>query len=174
MIFKVDGETPKIHESGYVASTAVVTGDVVIGENSSVWYNTIARGDTNNIVIGKNTNIQDACILHVSDYHNLEIGDNVVAGHCAILHACKIGNNVLIGMGATVLDGAEIGDNCVVGAGALVSPGKKIEAGTVVMGRPAKVVREFRDTDSAMIKEIVDRYIELKDLYMKDCVEVTK
>ncbi len=172
MICRVEGKTPKVDKTAYVASTAVVTGDVVIGENSSIWYNTVARGDTNNIVVGKNTNIQDACILHVSDYHNLEIGDNVVAGHCAILHACKIGNNVLIGMGATVLDGAEIGDNCVIGAGALVSPGKKIEAGSVVMGSPAKLVREFRDTDQGMIDEIVKRYIELKDVYMTDCTEV--
>ena len=174
MIFKVEGVTPKIDETAFVASTAVVTGDVALGENASIWYNCVVRGDTNSIKIGKNTNIQDNSVLHVSDYQNLEVGDDVAVGHCAILHACKIGNNVLIAMGATVLDGAEVGDNCIIGAGALVPAGKKIEAGSVVMGSPGKVVREFRDSDTAMIKEINDRYIELKNSYMTTCVEVTK
>lgn len=165
MIIEFNGHKPDIHESCFIADNATVIGRVELGKNSSIWFGTVVRGDVNYITIGENTNIQDNCTIHVNDDQPTVIGDNVTAGHGAIIHACKIGNNVLIGMGAIVLDGAEIGDNVIIGAGALVPPNKKIPSNSMVIGMPAKVVRELTEEDEAVISATGQHYVELAKKY---------
>lgn len=148
----------KIAEWVYMAEGARIVGDVSIGANCSIWYNAVIRGDSNTIVIGKNTNVQDNAVLHVSHRYALSIGDNVTIGHGAIVHGCTIGNNVLIGMGAIVLDGADVGDNCIIGAGALVTQNKVIPEGSLCFGNPAKVVREITDEEKASILKNANEY----------------
>lgn len=148
----------KIAEWVYMAEGARIVGDVTIGANCSIWYNAVIRGDSNTIVIGENTNVQDNAVLHVSHRHALSIGDNVTIGHGAIVHGCTIGNNVLIGMGAIVLDGADVGDNCIIGAGALVTQNKVIPEGSLCFGNPAKVVREITDEERASILKNANEY----------------
>ena len=152
-------------ENVYCAEGAKIVGDVQIGEESSVWYNAVIRGDSNSIVIGKNTNVQDNAVLHTSHSHALCIGDNVTIGHGAIVHGCTIGNNVLIGMGAIVLDGAVVEDNCIIGAGALVTQNKRMSEGSLVLGNPAKVVREVSEEEKKSIVENANEYArEAKEL----------
>ena len=148
----------KIAEGVYLAEGARIVGDVEIGNNSSVWYNAVLRGDSNRIVIGKNTNVQDNAVLHVSRSNSLVIGNNVTIGHGAIVHGCTIGNNVLIGMGAIILDGAVIEDNCMIGAGALVTQHKIISSGSLAMGSPAKVVRQITEAEKDAILENANEY----------------
>jgi carbonic anhydrase/acetyltransferase-like protein (isoleucine patch superfamily) len=165
MIIEYNGHKPDMDESCFVAENATVIGRVKMGENSSIWFGTVVRGDSSDIIIGENTNIQDNCTIHVNDGQPTLIGDNVTAGHGAIIHACTIGNNVLIGMGAIVLDGAEIGDNVIIGAGALVPPNKKIPSNSMVMGTPAKIVRELSEEDRKSIIETALHYVELAKEY---------
>lgn len=148
----------KIAEWVYIAEGAKITGEVEIGKNSSVWYNAVIRGDSNPIVIGENTNVQDNAVLHVSHSHPMSIGDNVTIGHGAIVHGCTIGNNVLIGMGAIVLDGAVIEDNCIIGAGALVTQNKIIPKGSLAFGNPAKVLRPLTEEEKQSILENANQY----------------
>src|SRR5260370_11743369 len=132
--------SPKLGQEVYIARGAVVLGDVTLGDHSSVWYNAVARGDINRIVIGHHTNIQDNSVLHLADNFPCLIGNYVTVGHAAILHACTIGNEVLVGMGSTILDGAVVGDQCLIGARALITPGAPIPPGSMVPGAPAIVV----------------------------------
>lgn len=150
----------KIAEWVYFAEGAKIIGDVEIGEGSSVWYNAVVRGDSNPIVIGENTNVQDNAVLHVSHSHALSVGDNVTIGHGAIVHGCIIGNNVLIGMGAIVLDGAVVEDNCIIGAGALVTQNKVVPEGSLCFGNPAKVVREITEEENLSILENANVYAD--------------
>jgi len=149
-----------IAKSVFLAHGAQIIGNVEIGENSSVWYNAVLRGDSNTIRIGKNTNVQDNAVLHVNLKQELTIGDDVTIGHGAIVHGHKIGNNVLIGMGAIILDGVEIGDNCIIGAGALITQNKVIPAGSMVYGSPAKVIRPLTAEEIASIGESAKHYCE--------------
>lgn len=153
MIIEYENIKPQIHESCFVADSAEIIGRVNLDENSSVWYGCIIRGDENTINIGKNTNIQDGTVIHISKEHQTEIGDYVTVGHKAIVHACKIGNNVLVGMGAILLDGVEIEDDVLIGAGSIVTPGKVIPRGSLVLGSPAKVVRELSQEEIAHLKQ---------------------
>lgn len=141
------------------------TGDVTIGEETSIWYNTVIRGDVSPTIIGKRVNIQDNCTLHQSPNLPLIIEDDVSVGHNAILHACQIKAKALIGMGAIILDGAEIGEEAMVAAGALVPPGKKIPPRTLAVGSPAKVVRPLNDDDLAELKRIRETYVERGQYY---------
>lgn len=149
-----------IHESVFLAEGCKVLGNVTLGENCGVWYNAVIRGDTNAIIIGKNTNIQDNAVLHLERENPMHIGENVTIGHGAIIHGCTIGNNVLIGMGAIILNGAVIGDNCMIGAGALVTQGKEIPTGSMLYGNPAKVVRELTEEEVQAITESAHHYME--------------
>ncbi len=160
MIISFKGKTPKIGSSAYVVGSAVVVGDVVIGEESSVWFNAVIRGDVNYIRIGKRTNIQDGCVLHVSrkDFP-LIVGDEVTVGHNVTLHACTIASNCLIGMGAVVMDGSEIGQNCIIGAGALVTPKTIIPPGSMAVGSPARVKRELTEAEIVSIRDSADHYV---------------
>ena len=126
MIIEYNGHRPNIHESCVVVENATLIGQVTLKKNANIWYGAVLRGDDHYISIGENTNIQDNCVIHIDHDLPTIIGDFVTVGHGAIVHACKVGNNVLIGMGAIVLNGAEIGDNVIIAAGSLVPPGKKI------------------------------------------------
>ncbi|MDB6124514.1 MAG: carbonic anhydrase [Pedosphaera sp.] len=150
---------PKLGESVYIAKGAVVLGDVTLGEHASVWYNAVVRGDINRIVIGKGTNIQDNAVVHLADEFPCILGDYVTVGHSAIVHACTVGNEVLIGMGAIVLDGAVVGDQCLIGAKALVTGGMRIPAGSLVLGAPAKVARALTAGERANLKHWADKYV---------------
>ncbi len=161
------GIYPKIHPSVFLAENAVVIGDVEIGEDSSLWYGVVVRGDVNYIRIGKRTNIQDNSVVHVThDTHPTIIGDDVTVGHRVIIHGCTIGNKVLVGMGATIMDGVIIEDYVLVGAGALVTPNKKIPSGVLVAGFPAKVVRDLKPEEIALIEESCQNYVKYKNTYI--------
>lgn len=151
---------PKLGAGVYIARSAVVLGDVRLGDHASVWYNATVRGDINYIEIGHHTNIQDNAVLHLADEYPCIIGNYVTVGHSAIVHAATIGDEVLIGMGATILDGAVVEDQCLIAAHALVTPGTKIPAGSMVMGSPAKVVRALRPEERAKLKYWADKYVE--------------
>lgn len=135
------GIIPKIHENVFLANGAYIIGDVTIGSHSTIWFNTIIRGDVHPIIIGQYTNIQDNSTIHVVRDHPSIIEDYVTVGHGAILHACHIASNCLIGMGAIILSYADIGENCIIGAGTLITEHKKIPPNSVVMGSPGKIVR---------------------------------
>lgn len=166
MIYPFHGKQPNIHPSVFIADYATVTGDVTIGAESSVWFNTIIRGDVAPTIIGNKTNIQDLCVLHQSPNNPLILEDNVTIGHQVTLHSCIIRKGALVGMGSVILDGAEIGEGAFIGAGSLVPPGKVIPPGMLALGRPAKVVRELRDEDKVDMERIVREYAE-KGAYYK-------
>lgn len=158
------GIEPKIHETAFVAENAAVIGDVVIGEESSVWYSAVVRGDVNYVRIGDRTNIQDGAVIHVSrtDFDGpTVIGDEVTIGHAAVIHGCRIERGALIGMNATVLDGAVIGESSLVAAGSLVPPGTVIPPRSLVMGSPAKVRRQLTDTEVADLNGFWKSYVEI-------------
>ena len=159
MILDYKGKTPQIHESAFIAPNATVIGDVEIGEQSSVWFGTVLRGDIAPIRIGSHTNIQDLSILHETPDMPLVIEDNVTVGHKVTLHSCTIRRNALIGMDSTVLDGAVIGENAFIGAGSLVTPGTEIPANAMAFGRPARVVRDLTDEDLKEMKRINETYV---------------
>jgi carbonic anhydrase/acetyltransferase-like protein (isoleucine patch superfamily) len=142
-LFKYKDRSPKVHNSCFIADGVKLIGDVIVGENASIWFNCVVRGDVNTISIGDNTNIQDLSMLHVTEVGPLIIGKNVTIGHCVILHACKIGDGSLIGMGANILDGAVIGKKCLIAAGSVVPPGKVYPDESFIMGSPAKVIRSL-------------------------------
>ena len=140
-------------------------GDVTLAEESSVWFQTVLRADINRIVIGPRSNIQDGAVIHLADDFGTHVGELVTVGHKAILHACTIGDEVLVGMGAIVLDGAEIGPRSIIGAGALVTGGKKFPGGSLILGSPAKVVRTLSLDEQAGIKVWAEKYVALSRAY---------
>jgi len=152
MIIEYKGYKPEIHSGCFVAENTTIIGQVTLKKNSSVWHGTVKRWDDNYIFIGENTNVQDNWSIHIAKDLPIIIGDKVTIGHGAIVHTCKVGNNVLIGMGAIVLDGVEIGDNVITAAGSLVPSGKKMPSNTLVMGSPAKVIRELTEEEIENIK----------------------
>ena len=162
------GKTPQLAEQVFVDDSAQVIGDVKLGQKSSVWMYAVIRGDVNWIQIGARTNIQDHCMLHVSkDTHPLQIGDAVTVGHHAVLHGCTIGDRVLIGIGARVLDGALIETGAMVGAGTLVPPGMRVKSGDLVVGVPARVKRRVSAAELQHIDELAQRYFDLAADYRK-------
>lgn len=158
---------PTLGKNVYIAKGAVVFGDVTLGDHSSIWYNAVLRGDINRIVVGHHTNIQDNSVLHLADDYPCIVGDYVTVGHSAIVHACTIGDEVLVGMGATILDGATIADQCLIGANALVTVGTQIPAGSLVLGSPAKVVRQLTPEERAKLKTWAEKYVR----YAAYCLE---
>lgn len=156
------GKTPKLGARVFLAETAVVIGDVEIGEDSSVWFGSVLRGDVGFIRVGARSNIQDLAMVHMShQLSNAEIGDDVTIGHSAIIHGARVGHGVLIGMGAILLDNAVVGDQALVAAGSLLPVGFKVPARTLVMGRPAKIVRELSAEDYGQGRHLAERYVEL-------------
>lgn len=159
--------SPSLGERVYTADGAKVIGRAELGDHVNIWFNTVVRADVNFIKIGKNTNIQDLCMLHVTEQNSLTIGENTSLGHSVILHGCKIGSGCLIGMGAIILDGAVIGDNCLVAAGSLVSPGKTFPAGSMIKGRPAVVERALSPEEIEKVSNHYKAYVVYKEQYLK-------
>ena len=166
MIYPYNGKHPQIDPSAFIADYTTITGDVTIGAESSIWFNTIIRGDVAPTVIGNKTNVQDLCMLHQSPNNPLILEDEVTVGHQVTLHSCIIRKNALIGMGSIILDGAEIGEGAFIGAGSLVPQGKIIPPGKLAFGRPAKVIRDLNEDDIADMERIVREYAE-KGAYYK-------
>jgi carbonic anhydrase/acetyltransferase-like protein (isoleucine patch superfamily) len=156
---------PRLHGTAFVAPGAAIVGAVSLGEESSVWFHTTLRGDINAIAIGPRSNVQDGAVVHVADDFATQVGELVTVGHKAILHACIIGDEVLVGMGATVLDGAEIGARSIIGAGALVTGGKKFPPGSLILGAPAKAVRALSLEEQAGVKVWAEKYVALARAY---------
>jgi carbonic anhydrase/acetyltransferase-like protein (isoleucine patch superfamily) len=157
---------PRIHETAFIAENAVVIGDVEIGAQASVWYGSILRGDVNFIRIGARTNIQDACVLHVSRAtHSTVLEEEITVGHRVTLHGCHVERGCLIGIGAIVLDGARIGRNSLVAAGSLITPGTEIPARSLVMGAPARVKRPLTDEEVEKLEESWRNYVGLSEFY---------
>ena len=152
---------PTIPESAYIAEGAVVIGDTTLGEQSSIWPGCVVRADINSIVIGDRTNIQDGSILHLADDYGVSIGNDLTVGHGAIIHACEIEDECLIGMGATIMDGSVIGRNSIIGAGALVTGGTRIPPGSLVMGSPATIVRSLSEAEQSSIKMWALKYVSV-------------
>ncbi|MGE0641540.1 MAG: gamma carbonic anhydrase family protein [Thermoanaerobaculia bacterium] len=160
---------PRLGERVFVAPSAELAGDLEVGDDCSFWFHTAARGDVHWIRIGARTNVQDGAILHVThERFPLTIGDDVVIGHGAIVHGCTLESGCLIGIGARVLDGAVIESGAQVGAGAVVPPGMRVAAGSLVLGVPAKVVRQLTESEREEIPRIARRYVEVKERYLAE------
>ncbi|WP_160724066.1 gamma carbonic anhydrase [Bacillus sp. USDA818B3_A] len=165
MIYPYKDKYPLIAETAFIADYVTITGDVEIGEQSSVWFNTVIRGDVAPTKIGNKVNIQDNSILHQSPNNPLILEDDVTIGHQVILHSCIVRKGALVGMGSIILDQAEIGEGAFIGAGSLVPQGKKIPPNTLAFGRPAKVIRELTDEDKKEMKRIYTEYAEKGQYY---------
>jgi carbonic anhydrase/acetyltransferase-like protein (isoleucine patch superfamily) len=151
---------PRLGKNVFIAKTAAVIGDVTLGAHSSVWYGAVLRGDINRIVVGHHSNVQDNAVLHLADKFPCLLGNWVTVGHSAVVHACKVGDEVLVGMGAVILDGAIIGKQSIIGAKALVTGGTKIPPGSLVLGAPAKVVRKLTKAERAGLKWWAQKYVD--------------
>jgi gamma-carbonic anhydrase len=158
-------QKPQIDPTAFIAPSADLLGDVTIGPRASVWYQAVLRGDINRITVGEGSNIQDGSVLHLSAEFGCHVGAYVTVGHKAMLHACTIGDECLIGMGSIVLDGVEIGERCLVGAGALITQGRKIPPGSLVLGSPAKVVRTLSAEEQGDLRGWAERYVRLLPHY---------
>ncbi|MEP3435671.1 MAG: gamma carbonic anhydrase family protein [Hoeflea sp.] len=160
-IYSLDGKEPTIPDGfHFVAESAQVIGRVILEEGAGIWFGAVLRGDNEPITIGQGSNIQENCVLHTDPGYPLTIGKGCTIGHSAILHGCTIGNNSLVGMGATVLNGAKIGENCLIGAGALVTEGKVIPDNSLVVGAPARVVRTLDAGSADMLKLSASHYVK--------------
>lgn len=168
MKYTLNGKTPQIHPSTYIAPGAHVIGNVELQEDTSVWFNAVLRGDNDKITIGKGSNIQDGVVVHLDEGYPVNVGENVIVGHNVTLHGCTVEDGALIGMGATILNGAVIGKGALVAAGALVPEGKVIEPGTLVAGVPAKVIRDLTDENIKRIKNGAGHYIENSRLFKSE------
>ncbi|MGB6053643.1 MAG: gamma carbonic anhydrase family protein [Burkholderiaceae bacterium] len=164
-IYQLGDTVPQLDPSCFVAESAQVIGKVTLKANASVWFNATLRGDNEMITVGENSNIQEGCVLHTDPGMPLTIGDNVTVGHQAMLHGCTIGDGALIGIQAVVLNGAKIGRNCLVGAGALVTEGKEFPDNSLIVGSPAKAVRQLDNAAVARIRAGTDSYVARSRLF---------
>lgn len=166
MIHSLQGKTPVFGEGSFLAPSAEIIGDVTIGRRCSIWYNTTLRGDVMPIVIGDDTNIQDNTVIH-GTYKKCGavIGNRVTVGHSVILHGCKIGDLVLVGMGSIIMDNAEVPDRCIVGAGSLITEESKFPPGSLILGRPGKVIRPLNEKELAFLPQSANNYIEYMTWY---------
>lgn len=159
-LYQLDNLAPTVHESAWVADNAQVMGNVKLAEDSSVWFGVVIRGDTETISVGRGSNIQDNSVLHADMGLPLTIGENVTVGHQVMLHGCTIGDGSLIGIQAVVLNGARIGKNCLVGAGSLVTEGKEFPDGSMILGSPAKAVRQLSPEQIEGLKMSAKHYVD--------------
>lgn len=165
MIYPFHNKSPKISSSAFIADYVTITGDVEIGDESNIWFNTVIRGDIAPTIIGKRVSVQDNSVLHQSPNNPLILEDEVTVGHQVTLHSCKIRRKALIGMGSIILDNAEIGEGAFIGAGSLVPQGKKIPPNTLAFGRPAKVIRKLNADDIKDMERITREYVEKGQYY---------
>jgi carbonic anhydrase/acetyltransferase-like protein (isoleucine patch superfamily) len=172
-IYELDGNAPQLAEGAWVAESAEVIGKVELHKDASIWPKVVIRGDNDLIQIGEGSNVQDASILHTDPGYPLLIGKNVTVGHQVMLHGCSIGDGSLIGIGAVVLNGAKIGKGCLVGAGALVTEGKEFPDGSMIIGSPAKVVKELTPEQIAGIAEISGRYVKNAQRYIRTLKKIS-
>ncbi|UUX92003.1 gamma carbonic anhydrase family protein [Methanoplanus endosymbiosus] len=163
----MSSDTPK-NSAEFVAGNATIVGDVTLGENTGIWFGAVLRADSDSITVGDGSNIQDNCVVHVSDKHPVIIGRNVTIGHGAIVHGCTINDRVLVGMGAVILNGAEIGEDTIIGAGAVITENKIIPPGSLVMGVPGKVIKELTEEQKAGIVRNAEVYIALAERYANE------
>jgi len=170
MIKDYKNYSPYIAQNAFVFKSAEIIGRVTLGPGSSVWANAVIRGDIGSISIGENSNIQDNCVVHITEGLPVSIGDRVTVGHGAILHSCTVGNDCLIGMGSIILDKAIIEDNSMVGAGSLVTPGKIFPPNSLIMGSPAKAVRSLTETELEKNRKNAERYASVAAEYSADSV----
>ena len=159
-VYAIDQHQPELHPTSWVAPNAVVIGKVVLHADANIWYSVVVRGDTDTLTIGEGSNIQDGSVVHTDVGLPLVVGKHVTVGHQVILHGCQIGDESLIGMGAVILNGARIGKHCIVGAGSLVTEGKEFPDGSLIMGSPAKVVREVRPEEIEKIRASAAHYVK--------------
>jgi carbonic anhydrase/acetyltransferase-like protein (isoleucine patch superfamily) len=172
MIYQLGNLSPSIPKSCFIAPNASVIGNVELGDNTSVWFNVVIRADTAQIKIGKNSNIQDGSILHVDDGFPITIAQNVTVGHKAMLHGCFIDEGSLIGINAVVLNGARVGKNCLVGANALVTENMIIPDGSLVLGSPAKVIKQLDEKTKAMLEEGAAHYVHSNHQYKQELTQI--
>ena len=165
MIRSIKGKTPQVHPTAFVSETAYVVGDVEIGENSNIWPGAVVRGDFGRIKIGKNTSVEDNCVIHTPD--EITIGDNVIIGHTATVHCRSVGDDSLIGIGAVLLQHAEVGKSCLVAAGALIPPDMKVPDRSLAMGSPARIKSQLSDEMLAAIRMGSDAYVDMAHEYKK-------
>ncbi|WP_232697381.1 gamma carbonic anhydrase family protein [Brevibacillus daliensis] len=168
MLYKFKNHYPVIAESAYLAPGAKLLGNVTVGEESSIWFNAVLRADNAPITIGNRVSIQDGSVCHVDDHDPIIVEDDVTVGHMVILHGCTVRKGALIGMGSTVMNGAEIGEYALVAAGSLVSEGKKIPPCTMVMGRPAKIIRELTEQEIEGLKRGAEHYVANSRVYLEE------
>lgn len=171
-IYEFEGHAPQLGDNAWVADSAQVIGKVTLEENASVWFGTVIRGDNDTIHIGRNSNVQDGSVLHVDAGVPLTLGENVTVGHKVTLHGCTVGDGSLIGIGAVVLNHARIGKNCLVGAGALVTEGKEFPDGSMILGSPAKAVRQLTPEQIAGLEYAASSYVEKIERYRKGCKKI--
>lgn len=171
-LYALDGISPRIHPSAWVAPGAVIIGNVVLEQGATVWFNAVLRGDNEEMRIGPRCNVQDGCVLHSDPGFPLTLEADVTLGHMAIVHGCRIGAGSLIGMGATVLNGAVIGEGALVGANALVPEGKEIPAGVMALGSPAKVVKDLSDVQVQRLKATAAHYVRNGERYRQGLVKL--
>jgi carbonic anhydrase/acetyltransferase-like protein (isoleucine patch superfamily) len=168
MIRSFAGIDPQVHETAFVAPDAIIIGDVHIGEDSSIWFGSVVRGDVNHIRIGARTNIQDSCVVHVtSNTHPTIVEDEVTVGHRVVLHGCHVESGCLIGIGAILLDGVRVGSRSLVAAGSLVTPNTHIPPNSLVMGSPAKVKRDLTPQELVHLDRSWRNYVDLKNMYIR-------
>lgn len=159
--------SPRISSSAFIAQGAVVIGDVRLAENTSVWYGAVLRGDIHHISLGPDTNVQDGVVIHVSDDEPAQLGERVTVGHRAVVHACEVGDEVLVGMGAILLDGVRVGPRCIIAAGALVTKGTVIPEGSLVIGSPARIIRPLTDAEKHGNAKLAAKYVEVSRRYLE-------
>ena len=171
MIYEYMGIRPEIDKTAFIADSADIIGKVVIAESASIWFNVTIRGDVGYAKVGKNTSIQDNSCIHMTDEFDAIVGDNVTVGHSATIHGCTIGDNSLIGMGATILDNAKIGKNCIVAGGAVVLEGAEFEDNSLIAGVPAKVRRKVSDEEAAYLVKHAQKYVNYAKGYMENPIK---
>jgi carbonic anhydrase/acetyltransferase-like protein (isoleucine patch superfamily) len=172
-IYELDGNAPQLAEGAWVAESAEVIGRVELHRSANIWPKVVIRGDNDLIQVGEGSNVQDASVLHTDPGYPLLIGKNVTVGHQVMLHGCSIGDGSLIGIGAVILNGAKIGKHCLVGAGALVTEGKEFPDGSMIIGSPAKAVKELSPEQIAGIGEIAGRYVKNAQRYIKTLKKIS-
>jgi gamma-carbonic anhydrase len=170
MIYRYLHHKPEIDKSAFIAPNATLIGRVKVASGASIWFNTILRADINSIEVGKDSNIQDNCVLHVTNEHPVKVADRVTVGHSVILHGCRVESDCLIGMGSTLLDGVVVNQGCLIAAGAVVSPNTEIPAGSLVMGVPGKIIRKLSPDEQKRMQHNWKSYVEYSSEYQDSAV----